>query len=80
MIGPDFVAAGVQRPFRQGGDCPVAKFDEPVQSRPLPMSPNHTYLAGVRMGDDDRTRRGDEGGPATGVVTRVKPQTKRPNL
>jgi ATP-dependent Clp protease adaptor protein ClpS len=32
------------------------------------------------MGDDDRTRRGDDGGPVTGVVTRVKPQTKRPNL
>ena len=44
------------------------------------MSPNRTYLAGVRMGDDDRTRRGDESGPVTGVVTRVKPQTKRPNL
>jgi ATP-dependent Clp protease adaptor protein ClpS len=44
------------------------------------MIPNRTYLCDVRMGDDDRTRRGDEGGPVTGVVTRVKPQTKRPNL
>jgi ATP-dependent Clp protease adaptor protein ClpS len=44
------------------------------------MTPNRTYLCDVRMGDDDRTRRGDEGGPVTGVVTRVKPQTKRPNL
>jgi ATP-dependent Clp protease adaptor protein ClpS len=44
------------------------------------MSPNRTYLADVRLGDEDRTRRGDEGGPSTGVVTRVKPQTKRPNL
>ena len=46
----------------------------------LPMSRNRTYLADVRMGDDDRTRRGDEGGSATGVATRVKPQTKRPSL
>ena len=44
------------------------------------MSRNRTYLADVRMGDDDRTRRGDEGGSATGVATRVKPQTKRPSL
>jgi ATP-dependent Clp protease adaptor protein ClpS len=44
------------------------------------MTPNRTYLCDVTMGDDDRARRGDEGGPVTGVVTRVKPQTKRPNL
>jgi ATP-dependent Clp protease adaptor protein ClpS len=43
------------------------------------MSRNRTYLADVRMGDDDRTRRGDEGS-ATGIATRVKPQTKRPSL
>jgi ATP-dependent Clp protease adaptor protein ClpS len=47
--------------------------------RPLPMSRTRTYLADVRMGDDDRIRRGDEGS-ATGIATRVKPQTKRPSL
>jgi ATP-dependent Clp protease adaptor protein ClpS len=44
------------------------------------MSRNRTYLTRVTMGDDDRTRRGDEGGPSTGIATRVKPKTKRPNL
>jgi ATP-dependent Clp protease adaptor protein ClpS len=33
------------------------------------------------MGSDDRPRRGDgEGGPGSSVLTRVKPQTKRPSL
>jgi ATP-dependent Clp protease adaptor protein ClpS len=44
------------------------------------MSSIDTYLAVVRMGDDDRTRRGDENGSSTGIATRVKPQTKRPSL
>jgi ATP-dependent Clp protease adaptor protein ClpS len=36
-------------------------------------------VAAPRMADDDKDRRGGEG-PGTGVITRVKPQTKRPNL
>jgi ATP-dependent Clp protease adaptor protein ClpS len=32
------------------------------------------------MGDDERNRRSDEGGPGTNTLTKVKPQTKRPNL
>jgi ATP-dependent Clp protease adaptor protein ClpS len=31
------------------------------------------------MADDDRKRR-DAGGPGTAVITKTKPQTKRPNL
>ncbi len=33
-----------------------------------------------RMADDDRKRRADAGGPGTAVITKTKPQTKRPNL
>jgi ATP-dependent Clp protease adaptor protein ClpS len=33
-----------------------------------------------RMADDDRRRRSDGGGPGTAVVTKTKPQTKRPSL
>jgi ATP-dependent Clp protease adaptor protein ClpS len=33
----------------------------------------------VRLADDDRKRKGD-GGPGTAVITKTKPQTKRPNL
>ena len=32
------------------------------------------------MGDDERKRKGDPGGPGTAVITKTKPQTKRPNL
>ncbi|MGD0150068.1 MAG: ATP-dependent Clp protease adapter ClpS [Xanthobacteraceae bacterium] len=32
------------------------------------------------MADDDRKRKGDQGGPGTAVITKTKPQTKRPNL
>ena len=32
------------------------------------------------MADDDRKRKGDPGGPGTAVITKTKPQTKRPNL
>jgi ATP-dependent Clp protease adaptor protein ClpS len=33
-----------------------------------------------RMGDDERKRKNDSGGPGTAVITKTKPQTKRPNL
>ena len=39
-------------------------------SRPLP----------ARSGDDERKRRGDTNGPGTAVITKTKPQTKRPSL
>jgi ATP-dependent Clp protease adaptor protein ClpS len=31
-------------------------------------------------GDDDKKRGGDRGNPGTAVITKTKPQTKRPNL
>jgi ATP-dependent Clp protease adaptor protein ClpS len=35
----------------------------------------------VRLaGDDDRKRGGERGNPGTAVITKTKPQTKRPNL
>src|SRR6202795_2099955 len=33
-----------------------------------------------RLADDDRKRKGDQNGPGTAVITKTKPQTKRPNL
>ena len=32
------------------------------------------------MADDDRKRKADQNGPGTSVITKTKPQTKRPNL
>ena len=35
----------------------------------------------VRMADDDRKRKGGgEGGPGTAVITKTKPQTKKPSM
>lgn len=46
-----------------------------------PMTAILTRLAAHRMGDDERVRRSsNEDGPSTGVITRVKPHAKRPNL
>jgi ATP-dependent Clp protease adaptor protein ClpS len=33
-----------------------------------------------RMADDDRKRKQDTSGPGTAVITKTKPQTKRPNM
>ena len=43
----------------------------------------HTLVAAPRMNDDDKKRKGDDGkggnDAGTGVITKTKPQTKRPN-
>jgi ATP-dependent Clp protease adaptor protein ClpS len=44
--------------------------DEPAASRDLR----------VRAADDDRRRRGGSGAPGNAVITRTKPQTKKPSL
>jgi ATP-dependent Clp protease adaptor protein ClpS len=41
--------------------------------------PPATAASGPRMGNDEN-RAGGTGGPATSVITKVKPKTKRPNL
>ena len=33
-----------------------------------------------RLGEDERKRKGEPGNPGTAVITRTKPQTKRPNM
>ena len=33
-----------------------------------------------RAADDDRKKRGDSGGPGTAVISKTKPQTKRPSM
>ena len=34
----------------------------------------------IRLADDDRKRKNDQSGPGTAVITKTRPQTKRPNL
>ena len=44
----------------------------------LPISPI-IYVPQPRLADDDRKGTGD-GAPGTAIITKTKPQTKRPNL
>src|SRR5579872_3910841 len=46
----------------------------------MPLTANSPADLWVRMADDDRKRKGDPNGPGTAVITKTRPQTKRPNL
>ena len=77
---PDDGGAGSRRggAFRNPRRVPtygIRKTDEPM--RPIDVIRN---VLSVRMADDDRKRKGDQGGQGTPVITKTKPQTKRPNL
>ena len=55
-----------------------------LMSRPADQSIARV-TAGVRanrphLGEDERKRRSDPGAPGTAVITKTKPQTKRPSL
>jgi ATP-dependent Clp protease adaptor protein ClpS len=52
---------------------PAAKISGPIR-----MGAPHE--SAPRMADDDRKRRNEPGGPGTAVITKTKPQTKRPNM
>jgi len=52
---------------------PATKMDRPVCAG---LPPERV----PRMADDDRKRRNEPGGPGTAVITKTKPQTKRPNM
>ena len=51
-------------------------------NRPVPRNTSFALPRGAdhRMANEDGTRRNNEEGTGTSVITRVKPQTKRPNL
>ena len=58
----------------------------PEQETPVAVSLRAPALAQMsghmteRMADDDRKRKGEPGGPGTAVITKTKPQTKRPSM
>ena len=51
-------------------------------NRPVPRPTSFVLPRGAahRMANEDGTKRNNEEGTGTSVITRVKPQTKRPNL
>jgi ATP-dependent Clp protease adaptor protein ClpS len=66
------------------GRCPVSDGDSnacamlQLTFRPDSSAPS-AIASAPRMGNDDN-RTGGSGGPATSVIAKVKPKTKRPNL
>ena len=49
-----------------------------IRPRPAPAAAAGGIVP--RMADDDRKRRNEPGGPGTSVITKTKPQTKRPSM
>ena len=49
---------------------------------PAPAAAAARAMTGAlpRMADDDRKRKGEPSGPGTAVITKTKPQTKRPSM
>ena len=46
----------------------------------LPAPPAETAPRAPRLGDEDNNKRRGPGAPGTAVITKTKPQTKRPSL
>lgn len=59
-------------PYRWVPRSPLGQLPGPRPSLARPSLP--------RAAGDDRKRKGDAGGPGTAVITKTKPQTKRPNM
>jgi ATP-dependent Clp protease adaptor protein ClpS len=58
----------------------VRRSDMNARLRTMPrMFPTPAELS-PRLGDEDRRRRGDNGSPGTAIITKTKPQTKKPSL
>jgi ATP-dependent Clp protease adaptor protein ClpS len=58
---------------------PPAADDPAVRKSNEPMPLIDVMYVPARLADDDRKRKGD-GSPGTAVITKTRPQTKRPNL
>ena len=60
----------------------TAKISASLRSASVSGAPRMVLSRGgaPRMADDDRKRKGEPGGPGTAVITKTKPQTKRPNM
>jgi ATP-dependent Clp protease adaptor protein ClpS len=57
----------------------ISPRDEPYPTRG-DVRLNADRLIPARLADDDRKRGGERGSPGTSVITKTKPQTKRPSM
>jgi ATP-dependent Clp protease adaptor protein ClpS len=67
--------------IHEGGAAGDRPLPPQVWKSDEPMPPIAVTIKGLptRLADDDRKRKG-ESGPGTAVITKTKPQTKRPNF
>jgi ATP-dependent Clp protease adaptor protein ClpS len=75
--------SGIIRRFSMRAD--VRCFEESMTRWPEGSADETSQIATrrgrrPRAADDDRRKRGSEGGPGSAVITRTKPQTKKPSL
>jgi ATP-dependent Clp protease adaptor protein ClpS len=68
------ILAGKRSATAPAADDPAAR----KSNEPMPLIDVTTHVP-ARLADDDRKRKGD-GSPGTAVITKTRPQTKRPNL
>jgi len=68
------ILAGKRPATAPAADNPAVR----KSNEPMPLIEVTTYMP-ARLADDDRKRKGD-GSPGTAVITKTRPQTKRPNL
>jgi ATP-dependent Clp protease adaptor protein ClpS len=65
------------QPLRKAGAGPAADDTTMIRS---PESRSEIARQEPRLADDDRKRRGESGQPGNAVITKTRPQTKRPNM
>ena len=68
------ILAGKRSAATPAADDPAVR----KSNEPMPLIDVTTHVP-ARLADDDRKRKGD-GSPGTAVITKTRPQTKRPNL
>jgi ATP-dependent Clp protease adaptor protein ClpS len=68
------ILAGKRPAAAPAADGPAVR----KSNEPMPLIDVTTHVP-ARLADDDRKRKGD-GSPGTAVITKTRPQTKRPNL
>jgi len=72
------IRSRLSRPAGSDGNAMRSTAD--TKSSPTRWAATGTNERAPRMADDDRKRKGEQGGPGTAVITKTKPQTKRPSM
>jgi ATP-dependent Clp protease adaptor protein ClpS len=70
---------GLRHSYREQKPSSPKSMISPVQH--MSSAPRHGHIGTPRFAaDDDRNKRSDSGGPGTAVITKTKPQVKKPSF